>query len=82
MGCLAQTDGPKPAFVSKRSPKCVKQFDKIEKAGTEVSYRCIDCRSCPKCKNGASFDAISIQEEIEQGLIERSIHVDISQAKE
>ena len=79
MGCIAQSDGPKPAFVSKRSPKCVKQFDKIEKAGTEVSYRCIDCRSCPKCKNGATFEAISIQEEIEQGLIERSIHVDISQ---
>ena len=29
-----------------RAPKCVKQFDDVEKAGTEVSFRCVDCRDC------------------------------------
>ena len=62
-----------------RKPKCVRQFDEIEKAGSEVTYRCVDCRSCLKCKNGMRVEAISIQEEIEQGLIESCIHVDVNQ---
>ena len=43
----------------------------------QVTYRCVDCRSCLKCKNGSRFDATSIQEEIEQGLIERSVSVNV-----
>ena len=53
-----------------RAPKCVKQFD-VEKAGTEVSFRCVDCRDCMKCKRGER-----IQEEVEQDLIERNVFVD------
>ena len=68
------------AFVGKRRPpKCVKQFDEIEQAGTEVSYRCVDCRDCRKCKNSMRFDAVSIQEEVEQAMIERSIEVDLEE---
>ena len=52
---------------------------KIEKAGSEVTYRCVDCRSCVKCKSGMRIEAISIQEEIEQGLIEKCVHVDVTQ---
>ena len=59
-----------------RAPKCVKQFD-VEKAGTEVSFRCVDCRDCMKCKRGESIEAISIQEEVEQDLIERNVFVDL-----
>ena len=62
--------------VAKRPPKCIKKFDEIEEAGTEVTYRCVECRSCVKCKNGMRFDSISIQEEVEQAIIERSVHVD------
>ena len=51
------------ALNSKRSPKCVKQFE------VEV---------VSKCKNSTRLDAISVQEEIEQGLIERCVHVDVS----
>ena len=57
--------------VARKPPKCVRQFDEIESAGTEVTYRYMDCRGCLKCKNGPRFDAMSIQEEIEQSLIER-----------
>ena len=63
--------------VARKLPKCVWQFDEIECAGTEVTYRCIDCRGCLKCKNGPHFDAMSIQEEIEQSLIERCVQVDV-----
>ena len=66
------------ALTSERSPKCVKQFDEVENAGTEVTFRCVECRSCQKCKNSTRLDAISVQEEIEQGLIERCVHVDVS----
>ena len=52
-----------------------RQFDEIESAGTEVTYRCMDC--CLKCKHGPRFDAMSIQEEIEQSLIERCVQVDV-----
>ena len=64
------------ANVGRKPPKCVRQYDDIERAGTEVTYRCTDCRECPKCKNGERFDAVSIQEEIEQCLIERAVEVD------
>ena len=63
--------------VARKPPKCVRQFDEIEIARTEVRYRCMDCRGCLKCKNGPSFDAMIIQEEIEQSLIERCVQVDV-----
>ena len=65
------------AYAGKRPPKCVKQFDQVERAGTEITYRCVDCRDCIKCKYGGRVDSISIQEEIEQALIEHSVTVDV-----
>jgi hypothetical protein len=62
-------------YAARRAPKCIKQYDEIERAGTEVTYRCVDCRGCIKCKTGERFDAISIQEELEQALIEKSVKV-------
>ena len=59
-----------------RAPKCVKQFDDVEKAGTEVSFRCVDCRDCMKCKRSERIEAISIQEEVEQDWIEWNVFVD------
>ena len=73
--------GDSIVFHGKKPPPYVKQFDEIEKTGTEVTYRCVDCRGCLECKRGARVDAISIQEEIEQAIIERCVRVDIGQAK-
>ena len=61
--------------AAKRPPKCVKQFDEVERLGTEVTYRCPDCRLCGKCKSGGRIDDISIQDENEQALIEKSVVV-------
>ena len=63
--------------VSKGKPPNAELFDKIESSGTEISFRCVDCRGCPTCKKGPRFDAISIQEEVEQSLIEKCVTVDI-----
>ena len=60
-----------------RPPRKSQVFDKMETAGTEITYRCKDCRDCPECKKGDSFESISIQEEVEQTVIERSVNVDI-----
>ena len=62
-------------MAAKRAPRCLKLFEEIEKSGTEISYRCVDCRSCVKCKNDGRIDAISIQDEFEQKLIENSVVV-------
>ena len=65
------------AFLARKPPKCVKIFDEIETAGTEVTFRCTDCRGCEKCKKSKRVDAISNQEEIEQEIIDRNVVVNI-----
>ena len=72
-------------YIGRRPPKCVKQFDEVEAAGTDITYRCVDCRSCTKCKNGSRIESMSIQAENEQDVIEKAVVVDtvknITQAK-
>ena len=65
------------AFAGKRQPKRFKLFEEVEAAGTEISYRCVRCRGCPDCKKGERIDCISAQEEVEQALIDNSVHVDL-----
>ena len=65
------------ANVSKRTPKLYKRFEEVEKTGTIVSWRCVRCRSCPECKVGERVDNISVQEEVEDAIIKKSVHVDI-----
>ena len=47
-------------FLSKNSLKCLKQFEEVESAGTEVSYRCVRCRGCPDCATSKNVVCISI----------------------
>ena len=63
------------AYASKRPPKCIRTYDEVEQAGTVVDYRCVDCLGCLNCKKGERWDCISIQEESEQGLIEKSVKI-------
>jgi len=37
----------------------------------------VKCRSCSTCKDNCTNETVSIQEEIEQDLINRSVKVDI-----
>ena len=65
-------------FTSARKQKL---FEEVENAATEVLYRCVDCRSCKKCKNGEQIELISIQEEVEQEAINKSVVVDVKKGK-
>ena len=64
-------------FVAKGAPKCLKTFEECEKTGTNISFRCMDCRNCKECLKGGLIEEISIQEEYEQDLINKSVSVDI-----
>ena len=65
------------AYIARRGPKCLKTFEGIEQSGTEVSYRCMECRNCKQCLKSALIDEISIETEMQQDLIEKSVSVDI-----
>ena len=64
-------------YMSKRGPRCLKKFEQIERSGTEVSYRCMDCRNCKQCLKGGLIEEISLQEEAEQDLICKNVSVNI-----
>ena len=55
-----------------------KFFENVENATSEILYRCIDCRNCTKCKNGERIEMLSLKEEVEQDMIQKSVHVDVS----
>ena len=60
-----------------RQIRLSKVLHMVENAGTEVLYRCINCRNCNECRNSGKIGCISIQEEFEQHFIEEGVHVDI-----
>ena len=51
--------------------------ESVESAGNICNYRCINCRECGKCKQGDNIKAISLREEYEQHIIDKSVIVDI-----
>ena len=55
----------------------LQQFERAENAASEISFKCVDCRNCSKCRNRDKIDLISIKEEIEQDIINKSVEVDI-----
>ena len=63
-------------YVTCKQPRNVKQFVLIDDAGTAITYRCMDCGNYSECKKTVQLESISIQEEIEQTVIERMVKVD------
>ena len=45
--------------------------------GADVTYRCVSCRNCAKCKNSEVLESASLREESEQALIERCVTYDV-----
>ena len=60
-----------------RQIRLSKVLDMVENAGTEVLYRCINCRNCNECRNSGKIEYISTQEELYQHFIGKSVHADI-----
>ena len=46
-----------------------------ENTATEISYRCTSCRDCKDCLNNEHIANISIREELEQDLFDKSVQV-------
>ena len=80
-GCACRSHCANIVCAAKRAPANAKRFEDIEHAGSEVTFRCVDCRSCQKCKNGPTAEAMSLQEELEQSMIEKCVHVDTEAAR-
>ena len=59
--------------------KTQKQVNQIEEAGSEITYRCINCHAFKTCKDHDQIKITSIKEEIEQDIINQSVQVDLKQ---
>ena len=57
--------------------RCLKQFEMAENAGSIITHRCPDCRNCKHCRKGEKIQYSSIEEELEQNEINKSVTVDI-----
>ena len=49
--------------------------------GTLVSYRCPTCAKCLKCKETGKTQAVTLQESVEQVVIENSVSINYDKAK-
>ena len=52
-----------------------RKWKTFEEVGSEIQYRCVKCRLCKDCKDHDHNEALSIREEIEQDVINRSVKV-------
>lgn len=52
-------------------------FKDVENAASEINYRCINCRNCRDCKHNEMIESVSVKEEMEQELINKSVSVDL-----
>ena len=50
-------------------------FTQVENAANEISYCCISCRECRHCLNNEHIENISIKEEVEQDLMDKSVQL-------
>ena len=78
--CMCEKISSNPevnAFMTKQ----MKAFNAVEDAGTVISYRCVECRGCKKCKEGELYENISISEEVQQHVVIKAVSVDLVENK-
>ena len=59
----------------------LKEFMDQEDIGNAINYRCSDCLKCKKCNASDRVKMMSLQEQIEQEVIEKSVELDMDQKK-
>ena len=64
------------SYFGKSIQQKMKKFQESQDVGSEIGYRCLNCRNCFDCKDQAHA-ALSQQEEVEQDVINRSVTVDV-----
>ena len=73
MNCVSKSVEPSQSNMLVRN---FKMFEEVENAGIEISYRCNSCRNCKACKEHSRADMMSVKEEVEQDVINKSVTVD------
>ena len=56
----------------------LKLFKRCESAGSEITLRCIKCRDCSRCHCSSRNEFVSLQEEVEEDVINKSVTIDLS----
>ena len=69
------------AYATHSPHKLIKEMLTYDDLGSDIDYRCNKCRNCYDCKNSEMIEQISLQEEMEQYLIEKSVTYDESKQK-
>ena len=62
-----------------KKPEELTKFEAVESAGTITSYRCPRCRGCQDCKMNKDIELMSVEEEVEQHLIESCVKVNLEE---
>ena len=52
-------------------------FEDVEDIGSEITYRCSKCRNCRVCKENSTDEIMSVKDEVEQGVTNKSVKVDV-----
>ena len=65
------------SYATRKALKKSRLFETVENAGTDINYRCVNCRNCSDCRKSEQIQCISIQEEIEQDIIDNSVYVQV-----
>jgi len=59
-------------------PKALeRRFEEEEDIGSKITYRCARCAGCEDCKSGNKTREVSIQEIMEEEIINKSIDIDL-----
>ena len=68
---------------SKKRPTLaqLRSYEDQDDLGQDIAARCEDCATCPKCSSSAKTRMVSLQEQMEQEAIERSIRLDLDNSE-
>ena len=55
----------------------IKHLRLEQECGIDINYRCIRCRDCSACKDSDRSEAITLREEAEMELIDKSVQLDL-----
>ena len=53
-------------------------FGDVESNGSEIAYKYNKCRNCKVCKEHSADEIMSVKEEVEQDVINKSARVDVA----
>ena len=55
----------------------IKNLRLEQECGVDINYRCVKCRDCSSCRDSDRTEAISLREEAEMDMIDKSVQLDL-----